>query len=232
MINVSKLNNTIDDLENQVINIKKISKVANQLEKLSDEVMINNNSYNKVIEELGKIKIEIGKIIDDYNVSKVKHQENMDTFNKELLSKVDNIGSSNTKFYEEISNVNKSFKNDLIHISKELDLKIEDTITEIEKYRESIIRSEVVFTNKVDNHATDIIHNFSKQVNDIKDKIDLSSRKTIEELTTKIEMHTNDIRGMVDLLQENTNKSLKRISILSITTLVMVASGLILSVVR
>ncbi len=98
MIDARELNNAIECLESEVQNIKKLSKIIDNIEKLNKDVSLNNESYKDAIERIRKIKNE--------NIS--FNKELISSYNElenELLTQLQNIRNENKKSHLEFDEI-------------------------------------------------------------------------------------------------------------------------------
>ena len=132
MIDVDRLNDTIEDLEGQVINIKKVAYLIDKLEELKDDVEINKESQNVVITDINKTKLEISDLIKDYKINTINSNKHLIEIDNKIIDRMDCIDKKNEKFYNEITTINNSLRKEVMDTKNMLDLRIKDTILEIQ----------------------------------------------------------------------------------------------------
>lgn len=127
MIDVDRLNNTINELEEQSRNIKSASEVYRELAEVAGEIAATSNQQEDMITKIEKLN-EVFSSLKDKNEETLKSisdlenhiKEEMRNVNAELISGVKMIASENNKLYLEMQQYIDS-KNELL----KSDIKIE-----------------------------------------------------------------------------------------------------------
>lgn len=105
MIDVEKLKSTIDDLENEVENIKKISKIVSEIERISKEVKANKEEYNQIANDLMGINNKISGAIEINHKLLNEVRQEVGNFQKVNAEKLDEISKHTRNFSSELMNI-------------------------------------------------------------------------------------------------------------------------------
>lgn len=129
MINVDKLNETINDLEEQSKNIKSVSEFYGELAKVAEEVAVTSSKQQDAAESFIQLESSLLQLRDDNKnslegIENLKKQINKDieNANLELLNGVRLISTENSKLYLEIQKYIDS-KNELLKSDFKLELR-------------------------------------------------------------------------------------------------------------
>ena len=87
MVDVEKLNDTIEELENGVENIKKITNLIVEIDKVSDDILINNEAYETVVNDLKLSNKKLEDISSTIDVRILEMQNENMSFNKKMAKK-------------------------------------------------------------------------------------------------------------------------------------------------
>ncbi|MGQ9855277.1 MAG: hypothetical protein ACUVQF_00920 [Fervidobacterium sp.] len=63
-VDIDKINNTIKELEKEAENIKKISKIISDIERLDKEIKITKDMYSQALDNLNEIGKQLNKLVN------------------------------------------------------------------------------------------------------------------------------------------------------------------------
>jgi intracellular sulfur oxidation DsrE/DsrF family protein len=139
MVDAEKLNDTIEELENEVENIKNISQLVKDIEDVSIKILINNEAYENIVNDLEISKNNLKDINDTLEVNIQKIQDENMSFNKkisknyselenQLLTQLQGVKIETKKLYLEID---ESLKSRLDKNKSDIELEIRNNTEEI-----------------------------------------------------------------------------------------------------
>lgn len=150
MIDVEKLNNTILSLESEVENIRGISKIVGELDRLNNEVGVNHRSSEDALTKLSKAREDLLSAISVYGDSLSNIKEIIIENDKTFDSKIQEIKEENYSFNRELLKSYKSMENELLtqvqgirNESKKLYLEFEDILQSKLERNKSDIQVEI-----------------------------------------------------------------------------------------
>ncbi|MBX4268505.1 hypothetical protein [Clostridium estertheticum] len=140
MIDVDRLNNTIEELEERSKEMKTASEYYNQLIEISGEVAATSNSQKNIYEiiegtskQLTDIKEENVQLIKKLNNSNEKITNDVKKLEDEILKNVQALSSENNKLYSDF----QQFLNSKLDLFKsDVQLEIRETSSRLENYME------------------------------------------------------------------------------------------------
>ncbi len=207
MIDAKKLNDTIISLEDEVENIKKISSIAKDLERISNKAESNQNLYGELLDKsrdtrdgqiktiaryeqlLNDLKNTIGEENKNFNLKIQEVKEENDSFNKAL-----------NKSYCDMENILLTQIQETRNESKRLYLEFED-----------------ILGSKLDRTKSDIQVEIREDISKIKD-----DNEAI--VTSKI----NEIKSEVKIYNEEINRKINRSNILLIALIVLSSINIVI----
>ena len=181
MVEVEKLNKTIDDFESYVSNIKSVSEALSEIEKLFNETKINKKKLELVISSLNEIdnllkknlNQELSKInknlIDETQINKEQINEIMN-----LIKDSDNLQMENLNSYKLY---NEKLKKDLAISTNEFKERINQTYAELLK----TLNQEL---SKINKNLIDETKINKEQINEIMNLIKDSDNLQMENLNS------------------------------------------------
>lgn len=135
MIDVEKLNDTILNLESEVENIKGISRIVGELDRLNNEVGVNHKSAEDAVIKLSRAREDLLSAISVYGDSLSNIKEIIVENDKTFDSKIQEIKEENYSFNRELLKSYKNMENELLtqiqeirNESKKLYLELEDIL--------------------------------------------------------------------------------------------------------
>ncbi|MCB2361087.1 hypothetical protein [Clostridium estertheticum] len=140
MIDVDRLNNTIEELEERSKEMKTASEYYNQLIEISGEVAATSNSQKNIYEiiegtskQLTDLKEENVQLITKLNNSNEKITNDVKKLEDEILKNVQALSSENNKLYSDF----QQFLNSKLDLFKsDVQLEIRATSSRLENYME------------------------------------------------------------------------------------------------
>jgi DNA repair ATPase RecN len=143
MVDAKKLNDTIEELENEVENIKSISKLVEDIEKVSKDILINKESYDDIVNNLEISKNNLNELSNSLNVNIQKIQEENMSFNKKMSK---NYGELENQLLTQLQGVRIE--------SKKLSLEIDDSLkSRLDKNKSDI---ELEIRNNIEEISTQL----------------------------------------------------------------------------
>lgn len=140
MIDVDRLNNTIEELEERSKEMKTASEYYNQLIEISGEVAATSNSQKNIYEiiegtsnQLIDLKEENAQLIKEFNNSNEKITNDVNKLEDEILKNVQALSSENNKLYLDF----QQFLNSKLDLFKsDVQLEIRATVSRLENHME------------------------------------------------------------------------------------------------
>lgn len=150
MIDVEKLNNTILNLENEVENIRGISRIVGELDRLNNEVGVNHRSAEDALTKLSKAREDLLSAISVYGDSLTNIKEIIVENDKSFDGKIQEIKEENFTFNRELLKSYKNMEHELLtqvqeirNESKKLYLELEDILQSKLERNKSDIQVEI-----------------------------------------------------------------------------------------
>jgi len=130
MVDVEKLNDTIEELENGVENIKKITNLIVEIDKVSDDILINNEAYETVVNDLKSSKKKLEDISSTVDGRLIEMQNENMSFNKKMAKKYNLMED---ELLNELQAVKIESKRLYLEVIKVLKLKLDKNKLDIEE---------------------------------------------------------------------------------------------------
>jgi len=130
MVDVEKLNDTIEELENGVENIKKITNLIVEIDKVSDDILINNEAYETVVNDLKSSKNKLEDISSTVDGRLIEMQNENMSFNKKMAKKYNLMED---ELLNELQAVKIESKRLYLEVIKVLKLKLDKNKLDIEE---------------------------------------------------------------------------------------------------
>lgn len=174
MIDISKLNDTILDLENEVENIKSISKIVGELDRLNNEVNINRKSSEDALSKLSEARDDLLKAIGVYEDSLINIKETIIENDKSIDGRI-----------HEMKDENYSFNRELIKSYKDMENQLLTQVQEIRNESKKLyLEFEDILSSKLDRNKSDIqveVRNKVGEVMKFVDSIMISKFKSLDD---------------------------------------------------
>lgn len=146
MIDVEKLNTTILDLESEVENIRGISRIVGELDRLNNEVGFNQKSAEEALTKMINARDDLLTAISVYGDSLSNIKEVIIENDKSFDSRIQEIKDENYSFNRELLKSYKDMENQLL--------------TQVQKIRNEskklYLEFEDILSSKLDRHKSDI----------------------------------------------------------------------------
>lgn len=155
MLGVEKLNESIDELENQLSNIKSISEMYKQLEIVKDEICSDKEMHVKSVTEIVGLKGNMEKELGSYE----EYLEEIRKINDKLLSSYNSFGNDFINHMQSLSSENNRL---YLEFQQILNSKLDRTKSDLELS----IRELGNGVNKaIDEKVTNALETQSKRIN-------------------------------------------------------------------
>ena len=169
MVEVEKLNKTIDDFESYVSNIKSVSEALSEIEKLFIETKINKKKLELVISSLNEID----------NLLKKNLNQELSKINKNLIDE---------------TKINKEQINEIMNLIKDSDNLQMENLNSYKLYNEQFKKDLIFVKNEIKENSTELSNELSKdfdrKISEISDVID-KSHKNIRNYVDYIAIQNN-----------------------------------------
>ncbi len=177
MIDVEKLNNTILNLESEVENIRGISRIVGELDRLNNEVGVNHRSAEDALTKLSKAREDLLSAISVYGDSLSNIKEIIVENDKSFDCKIQEIKEENFTFNRELL---KSYKN----MEHELLTQVQEIRNESKKL---YLEFEDILQSKLERNKSDIEVEIRNSSNRIINVSEASMKLNNEELNKRLE---------------------------------------------
>ena len=177
MIDVEKLNNTILNLESEVENIRGISRIVGELDRLNNEVGVNHRSAEDALTKLSKAREDLLSAISVYGDSLSNIKEIIVENDKSFDGKIQEIKEENFTFNRELL---KSYKN----MEHELLTQVQEIRNESKKL---YLEFEDILQSKLERNKSDIEVEIRNSSNRIINVSEASMKLNNEELNKRLE---------------------------------------------
>lgn len=206
MVNIDKLNNTINELEFRSKEIENIVEKQKNFEILAKEIEYLKGNINKESKLVTEITKELNKLISDSKKKVVETEKIIDERFTDVEGVLKDNGKEVTtslyKFKETIVDESKKYLNNAFILEEE----IKKTVNKIDKLNDDVIKklNEVIMEN---NKAINKYHNIlDTQIGLLKSDIQLQFRSIDESLNRQIKEGNNKVIDIVNELQEKLDK--------------------------
>lgn len=139
MLNINKLNNSIDELENEVAGLKSINEIYKKLDKLREEILLEKETYVQVVSQIKEVSNTL-KENSINNLDTVDEFEDMITsIRKNIQEDMNLIKSDNNKLNDEIVKEYKKLNIDYLENINKLRSEYKQQFIELEKSQASLL---------------------------------------------------------------------------------------------
>lgn len=194
MINVNQLNENIDELEKEIQNIKSVSKVYEELSKLSAEIKVDKGLHNTIIKDLSEVSLK-------FNTTSSALTDAIHKFNQ-----VSN--DSKTILCNSISEIikdNKSASNQLIEGYKNYENEVSAKIFDAAKKLNSQYEG---FEKNIDSRLDSINRNYKEEIQLMEKRIDDYTKNINKDVMNQLDKNEKTIGTEVKNLNDEIQNTL------------------------
>ena len=207
MVDVKKLNSTIESLEDEVENIRKISRIVSDLEKLNNDVLTNNESSKDAISKIELIKEDLSTTISTYESFIEDAKRALEEINGTIDSRVSEIQKENLDFNKQLADSYKEMENDLL-------TQLQNIRNENKKL---YLEFDEILSSKLDRNKSDIQVEIRNNSNEVITDIEIKMDSKILELENKIREYSDELNKKA----ESQRKFLIILTVLSIINIIL-----------
>lgn len=207
MVDVKKLNSTIESLEDEVENIRKISRIVSDLEKLNNDVLTNNESSKDAISKIELIKEDLSTTISTYESFIEDAKRALEEINGTIDSRVSEIQKENLDFNKQLADSYKEMENDLL-------TQLQNIKNENKKL---YLEFDEILSSKLDRNKSDIQVEIRNNSNEVITDIEIKMDSKILELENKIKEYSDELNKKA----ESQRKFLIILTVLSIINIIL-----------
>ncbi len=207
MVDVKKLNSTIESLEDEVENIRKISRIVSDLEKLNNDVLTNNESSKDAISKIELIKEDLSTTISTYESFIEDAKRALEEINGTIDSRVSEIQKENLDFNKQLADSYKEMENDLL-------TQLQNIKNENKKL---YLEFDEILSSKLDRNKSDIQVEIRNNSNEVITDIEIKMNSKILELENKIKEYSDELNKKA----ESQRKFLIILTVLSIINIIL-----------
>lgn len=207
MVDVKKLNSTIESLEDEVENIRKISRIVSDLEKLNNDVLTNNESSKDAISKIELIKEDLSTTISTYESFIEDAKRALEEINGTIDSRVSEIQKENLDFNKQLADSYKEMENDLL-------TQLQNIRNENKKL---YLEFDEILSSKLDRNKSDIQVEIRNNSNEVITDIEIKMDSKILELENKIKEYSDELNKKA----ESQRKFLIILTVLSIINIIL-----------
>lgn len=200
MIDVNNLDKTINEFEKEVDNIKNISSIVTNLNKVAKEVVSNKQDFKDITDNLHNVKQELLDKIKTYDKLIDDTMGLLEQVNKTIDSRIKNIQDENLSFNKKLGLDYQNIENDLLS-------HIQDIRKESNKL---LLDYQEVIDGKLDRNKSDLV----VQMRD-------NSKEIIEDINKSINQKSESILTQMSKNSEAVKKKLKVQNILLIIIMII-----------
>lgn len=242
MSKAKELVDIIDNLEKQSENLTSALDMYNEINKLNNKISETSEKYDKVVQDITKIKIKLLESIDETSNILNQSSDNINTSLEENRVYIENLKKdieSTTQKLDEVKNLYLKLDDGLKNNSKNIQNDLNNTCWKINNDLESTQKNIKMNFNSMETAFSNIlkeIENNNDKITELKlyfkSNLDLQNielRKCITEEMQKVEVN---LKNQIVDIERNNEKNIKNQNLLLVITICLLVGNLLVSLLR